>query len=231
MIAKTVSSLGLQRIQAFEGFQGAPMALADGRFIYGHGHVAMSAPQAQVTRAQAAELLKSDLAPAERAVNAMVRVALSQSQFDSLVSFAYSIGVANFAKCETLRRVNAGEFAAAGCAMDAWRKSAVSGQSEVVEALVRRRAQERAMLTEGFQGVPSALLAAEMDHAAAILAAPVRIAALPGMAQVEPMTLTVSAPRKADPMAMLRRACDFVRRCAAEVLSPVAKQGQILPQT
>jgi GH24 family phage-related lysozyme (muramidase) len=179
MTNKSVSPLGLSRIQAFEGYQSAPVQLADGRWLCGHGHVAPAPPVKPLTRAFAEGLLRLDLAPAERAVNALVMRELTQSQFDALVSFAFSIGVGAFAKSEVLRRANEGEWAAAACAMDAWRKSAVSGESEVVEALVRRRAQEKAMLVDAPESAPSAWLKPELDHAAAILAAPVRIAPLP----------------------------------------------------
>ena len=207
MIAKSVSPQGLERIQSFEGFLAEPVALSDGRFVFGHGHVATVAKP--VTRTDAAALLKSDLAPVERAVNA-------------LVSFASSIGVSAFAKSEALRRVNAGEFSAAGCAMDAWRKSAVSGQSEIVEALVRRRAQEKAMLVPAPAGVPSAWLAPELDHAAAILAAPVRVAPLPELAPcafVAPSKPASSSKNFAPTEAFLQRAENFFRAAAAMLVA------------
>lgn len=209
MTHKTVSPLGLQRIQAFEGFQGEPVRLADGRWLYGHGHVAAAAPLKPVTRAFAANLLRLDLAPAERTVNALVKRELTQAQFDALVSFTFSVGVDAFAKSDVLRRANQGEWAGAACAMDAWRKSTVCGESEVMEALVRRRAQEKAMLAEATEGAPSAWLKPEIDHAAAILAAPVRAAALPAMG--EPATETGTPPAgEAEPLLLVHRvAKDF----------------------
>jgi lysozyme len=56
---------------------------------------------------------RKDVAAAERAVNALVRMNLIQGQFDALVSFAYNLGVGTLERSTLLRLVEAGEFAAA----------------------------------------------------------------------------------------------------------------------
>ena len=45
-----------------------------------------------ITRDRATELLRSDVANAEQAVNTYVTVPLTQNQFDALVSFTYNLG-------------------------------------------------------------------------------------------------------------------------------------------
>ena len=61
------------------------------------------------------------------------------------MSFAFSVGAEAFGKSQVLRRVNAGDYVSAACAMDAWRKSDVGGELVIVDALVRRRAAEKAL--------------------------------------------------------------------------------------
>lgn len=180
MTAFTTSPAGLALIQDFEGFHAEPVRLPTGAWLVGHGHVRPEAGEA-VNETEAAILLASDLAALEELVNAKVVSSLTQEQFDALVSFAFSIGAEAFEQSQVLRRVNAGEFVAAACAMDAWRKSDATGELEVMQALVRRRAAEKAMFLRGVAGeaAPSALLRPKLDYAASILGAPIKYAASP----------------------------------------------------
>jgi lysozyme len=185
-----VSAEGLALVKRYEGFRAQALTLADGRVVVGHGHVQAVAPAAPITEADAEALLKQDLAPIEAAIAARVLAPLTQSQFDALVSFVFSIGVDAFAKSDVLRRLNAGEPIAAACAMDAWRKSRVNGEPQVLDALVRRRSAERAMflMLDAPVAAASAYVRAEIDHAASIL----------GASKVAAMSQPVSAPQTAD---------------------------------
>jgi GH24 family phage-related lysozyme (muramidase) len=185
-----ISAEGLALVKRYEGFRAEALMLADGRALVGHGHVQAVPPAAPLTETEAEALLKQDLAPVEAAVSARVLAPLTQAQFDALVSFVFSIGVDAFAKSDVLRRLNAGEPIAAACAMDAWRKSRVNGEPQVLDALVRRRAAERAMflMLDAPVGAASAYVRAEIDHAASIL----------GASKVAVMPQPVSAPQTAD---------------------------------
>lgn len=171
-----ISAAGLALIQEHEGFRVAPAQTPDGRWVVGHGHVRIAAPGEPVSQDEAASLLAMDIAPVACVVNALVTQPLTQAQFDALVSFAFSIGLEAFADSQVLRRLNNGDFIAAACALDAWRKAKIDGEVEVSDALVRRRAAEKAMLLKDapFQAAPSAMLRPRLDHAASILGAPVR---------------------------------------------------------
>lgn len=186
----TVSNEGLALVKRHEGFRAEAMTLADGRTLVGYGHVQAVAPAAPLTEADAEALLRQDLAPVEAAITARVLAPLSQQQFDALASFVFSIGVDAFAKSDVLRRLNAGEPIAAACAMDAWRKSRVNGEPQVLDALVRRRAAERAMflMLDAVVSAPSAYVRPEIDHAASIL----------GASKVAAMTEARSAPVSLD---------------------------------
>ena len=182
-MSRTTSPTGLALIQEFEGFRAEPAQIPDGAWVVGHGHVRFGAPGAPVTEAEAADLLEADLAPIEAAVGALVLVELSQCQFDALVSLATSIGVAAFAQSQVLRRVNAGAITAAAGAIDAWRKAEVDGEIVVVDALVRRRAAEKALFLKDapYTAAPSVLLRAKLDYAAQVLGAPVTFAPTPSL--------------------------------------------------
>lgn len=177
-----ISATGLALIRKYEGFSARPSQLPDGNWVVGHGHVRIGEAGGPVSRAEASHLLALDLAPIELLVNAQVTTPLSQSQFDALVSFVFSIGEAAFIQSQVLRRLNSNDFVAAACAMDAWRKSEASG--EIVAALVARRAVEKALFLKGlaFGASPSALLRAKLDYAASMLGAPSKCELAPALA-------------------------------------------------
>ena len=202
-MAMTVSTAGLALLKRLEGFRAEAEIMADGRALVGHGHVQALAPSTPVGETEAEALLRYDLAPIEAAIASKVLAPMSQAQFDALASFIFSIGVDAFAKSDVLRRLNAGEPIAAACAMDAWRKSRVNGEPQVIDALVRRRAAERAMflLLDEPIAAPSAYVRAEIDHAASLLGAS-RVGTMPAMPTAAPSAvLDTEARRLADILA------------------------------
>jgi lysozyme len=194
MPSLSISSEGLDLIKEYEGFRAEPTQLPDGNWVVGHGHVRIGEAGPALTRAEAEELLALDLAPVERSVGGKVSAVLTQNQFDALVSFAFSVGVDAFEQSAVLRRVNSGAFVAAGCAMDAWRKSDLGGELVVIDALVRRRAAEKALLLRGgaTDTTPSAYMRAKLDYAASVLGAPADYAQAP-----EVGSIPVQAPKPA----------------------------------
>lgn len=180
-MTSSISSTGVALVQEYEGFRAEPAQLPDGNWVVGYGHVRIGEAGDAISQTEAADLLGLDLAPVELLVNAKVTQPLNQSQFDALVSFAFSVGAEQFEASQVLRRVNSGDFVAAACAMDAWRKSDVSGELEIVDALVRRRAAEKALFLKDLphDASPSVFMRAKLDHAASILGAPVKYAAAP----------------------------------------------------
>ncbi|MEQ1617976.1 MAG: lysozyme [Terricaulis sp.] len=185
----TLSATGFTLVKKFEGFRAEAFPLPQGGWVLGYGHVRVGEPGAPLSKNEAAELLALDLAPIERLVNAKVTAPIKQSQFDALVSFAFSIGEEAFLQSQALRRVNACEYVAAACALDAWRKGEVDGEVQTVETLVRRRAAEKALFLRDMplSPSPSALLRAKLDHAASILGAPTK--------KSPPILVPAAAPR------------------------------------
>jgi lysozyme len=185
-MTNAISAHGLALIQQYEGFSAEPVQLPDGNWVVGHGHVRVAQAGAAVSEAEAADLLSLDLAPVELMVNERVCQTLTQSQFDALVSFAFSVGADAFEQSQVFRRTNAGDFIAAACAMDAWRKSDVGGEAVVVDVLVCRRSAEKALYLKDLphDASPSAFMRAKLDFAASVLGAPVVYAAAPAVGSV-----------------------------------------------
>lgn len=227
MRAQSISEAGLDLIKRFEGFRAEPAPLAEGGWLVGYGHVRIAEPGQAVTPDEADELLKRDLAPVERFVNSLVTASIGQGQFDALVSFCFSVGQAAFEKSDVLRKVNAGQIVPAACAMDAWRKSSVGGDSEIFDILIRRRAAEKALfLQEGnTEGAPSAYLRAEKDHAAAILGAPVAYGAMPDIGALpKPKAPELSLQEKLDSILRAEPATTLV---LTQVVPADVSEGEI----
>ena len=74
----------------------------------GYGHLVKSGEDFRngITETQATELLRADVAIAERAVRDNISVLLTQNQYDALVIFAFNIGIRNFADSTVVKYVN-----------------------------------------------------------------------------------------------------------------------------
>ncbi|MFW2152803.1 lysozyme [Acinetobacter gyllenbergii] len=90
---------------------------------------------------QAKSYFAHDLKRFEASVNNLVKVPLSQNQFDALVSLTYNIGQTAFSKSTLLKKLNAKDYAGAADQFPRWNK----GGGKVMKGLVRRRDAERAL--------------------------------------------------------------------------------------
>lgn len=96
-----------------------------------------------ITKAQAEERLQRRLLEFEGYVNKYVKVALTQNQFDALVSLVYNIGPTNFSTSTLLRKLNAGDYAGAAAQFPVWNKGRVDGKLVVINGLTNRRKKEQ----------------------------------------------------------------------------------------
>lgn len=142
------SPAGINLIRQFEGCRLEAYPDASPRRIptIGYGHTGAGVSLGQViTQARADELLCGDLATFEDAVSRMVKVPLTQGQFDSLTSWVYNCGPQNLKISTLLKKLNAGDYA--GCA-DEFLKWTHAG-AEVLPGLVLRRQAERTLFLSG----------------------------------------------------------------------------------
>ena len=122
-----LSAEGLELIKRFEGFRSQQYTDVAGFPTIGYGHrvvppesfPAKTFPRG-VSEPQAATLLAGDVAAAERAIGCLVKVALTQGQFDALVDFTFNLGAGRLAKSTLLRCLNAGRYDAAAAQLLLW---------------------------------------------------------------------------------------------------------------
>jgi lysozyme len=151
-----VSRAAIELITRFEGYRRKAAQLPDGRWMIGYGHTLTAREGAEVSEEDAEALLLYDLIAVAHAVNEWTYAPLTANQFDALCSFAFNIGLENFRRSSVLKRLNEGAAIQAACAMELWRRAEFSGERIVIDALVRRRASEKALFLTPADGWPAA---------------------------------------------------------------------------
>jgi lysozyme len=134
----TLSKAGIELIKRFEGLRTNAYRCPAGVWTIGYGHTRTAKPGMMISHQQAEELLKKDLSFFEDAVTRLVKVPLTQGQYDALVSFAYNCGVEALRVSSLLRYLNKGEYNLAALQFSRWTRA----NGKVLPGLVSRRADE-----------------------------------------------------------------------------------------
>lgn len=131
---------GTNLIKEFEGCKLKAYKCPAGIWTIGYGHTGPDVKENLViTNYQAGALLVGDLQKFENAIKLLVRVPLSQNQFDALVSFVYNVGPKAFQDSTLLKKLNAGDYLGAAEEFLRWDK--VNGKP--LAGLTKRRKAER----------------------------------------------------------------------------------------
>lgn len=94
-----------------------------------------------ITKEQSRAFWLADLQKYVGAVNAAVKVSVTQNQFDACCSLCFNIGISGFDHSSVLTFLNEGRIQDAADAFKRWNKA----KGQVVKGLVTRRAAEREM--------------------------------------------------------------------------------------
>lgn len=135
-----LSMEGLQLIKQQEGFRGRTYLDVAGFPTIGYGHRLIhsdSFPDG-IDEAQAAEILAADVRDAEQAVGHLVKVPLTQGQFDALVDFCFNLGSGRLAGSTLLRVLNGGHYTDAAEQLLRWDHA---GGKECAALKARREAE------------------------------------------------------------------------------------------
>ncbi len=129
---------GLALIKKFEGCELKAYQCSAGVWTIGYGHTKDVVEGMEITQEQAEQMLVDELHEYESYINKYVTVALSQNQFDALVSWVYNLGPANLSASTMLKVLNSGEYEDVPAQMKRWNKAG----GKVLEGLIRRREAE-----------------------------------------------------------------------------------------
>lgn len=136
------SQAGKDLIISFEGIRLQAYKCPAGVWTIGVGSTVPAVHAGEViTKQQALARFDKDLTKFEGAVDRLVKVPLTQNQFDALVSFTFNVGEGALAKSTLLKKLNAGDYDAVPAELMKWTK----GGGKELPGLVRRRRAEAAM--------------------------------------------------------------------------------------
>lgn len=133
------SKNGLHLTEQFEGCKLHAYLDVAGVATIAFGHVRGVRLGMSCTQEQAEEWLLEDLAEAEHAVNALVKVPLTQNQYDSTVDLVFNVGIGNFQKSTLLKFLNLGSMDRASEEFEKWNRAG----GIVRDGLTRRRLAEK----------------------------------------------------------------------------------------
>lgn len=117
-----LSEEGLDLIKRSEGFREHVYLDVAGFPTIGYGHL-VKPPESfpnGIDEKKAAAILAADVEAAERAVARLVKVELTQGQFDALVDFCFNLGAGRLAGSSLLRELNAGRHEEAARQLLSW---------------------------------------------------------------------------------------------------------------
>jgi len=107
-----MSAAGLELLKKSEGFRGRMYLDVVGVPTIGYGHriLATESFPHGIDEARGQEMLSRDLQAAEQAVKRLVKVAITQGQFDALVDFVFNLGARRLAASTLLQDLNTGSY-------------------------------------------------------------------------------------------------------------------------
>lgn len=140
------SNSGIALLKQLEGFRAEPYKDQAGNLTVGYGTRTNSSQT--VTEEQASELLLEATKATVSSLNGLVKVPLTQNQFDALVVFVYNIGVTAFTHSTFLTLLNERMYHSAAYQFLAWDHIHKDGELLVDRGLEDRRLAEKALFTK-----------------------------------------------------------------------------------
>lgn len=133
-------------VEEEEGWSAVPYLCPAGKWTIGFGSTfwedgkPVKKEDKPIDKERGRILVKAHFArEVEPALDSLVKVPLTQNQYDALADFIYNVGATNFAKSTLLRKLNAKDYAGAAAEFPKWNK----GGGKVLPGLERRRKKEQ----------------------------------------------------------------------------------------
>lgn len=144
----------------------------------------------KLTEAEYEQLLGERIAEFEGALNAYVKVPLTQAQFDALFSWTWNVGIGAMRDSTLIEKLNAGDYAAAADQLLAWDRVTVDGVRRSDPFLAARRQRERARFLASEQP-PAPIVESKPTWEAKPVPSPFILAALPELVRLIPGLIRV----------------------------------------
>ena len=137
---RNISQKGVELIKQFEGYSSRRYLDSAGKLTIGYGHLIKTNEKLyQITESGAESILRKDVERAEKAVLQLVKVSLTQNQYDALVSFTFNLGEGSLKQSSLLKKLNYWDYKGAVAEFDRW----VYAGGKKTKGLEKRRKKER----------------------------------------------------------------------------------------
>jgi lysozyme len=159
---RRASRYGKALIRKHEGLKRILYNCPAGHATIGIGHKVHSGPidgsepdefKKGISESRAWQLFAEDLLRFERAVCKGVKVAISQEQFDALISWAFNFGDAYFTRTHDiptfLKLLNKCDYVSVPSELRRWNKAVINGKRREVDGLIARRHDEATLFETG----------------------------------------------------------------------------------
>ena len=135
-----LSAAGLELLKRSEGFRSHTYNDVNGFPTIGYGHRLLDHESfpGDISEAQATGMLAVDVRSAEQTIARLVKVPLTQGQFDALVDFCFNLGTGRLASSTLLKVLNGGRYADAAEQLLRWD---IAGGQENAGLKARREAE------------------------------------------------------------------------------------------
>lgn len=140
-----ISQVNLQVLKDLEGFRKSPYLCSAGKWTIGYGTTIypnqkkVTSQDKPITEVLASVLLDLHLEMVYRNIGYLVKVELSQNQFDAICMFVYNVGVTRFKTSTILKLINAKLFDIASRQFDRW----IWAGGKKSNGLIKRRNAEK----------------------------------------------------------------------------------------
>lgn len=134
-----VSDKAIELIKDFESLQLKAYLCPANVWTIGYGHTRGVKPDDEISIYQAERYLRADLVQIERDINQLVRVPLTQGQYDALVSFVFNCGTRAFSTSTLLKKLNSRDYEGAANEFERWKFA----KGRALPGLERRRRLEK----------------------------------------------------------------------------------------
>ena len=132
-------------IKKFEGLRLKSYKCPAGAQTIGYGHTENVFADSEISELMADQILRKDLQKFENSIKKLVKVPLSQCQFDALVSLVFNIGATNFKNSTLLKYLNNGEYSLAAEQFERW----IYSNGKKLDGLLTRRKAEKEIFLHG----------------------------------------------------------------------------------
>ncbi|MDC9592489.1 lysozyme [Xenorhabdus sp. IM139775] len=142
-----ISETGINKLKSYEGLRLKAYpdpATGSVPWTIGYGHTKGVKPGQVITVQQAEAFLRQDLIPIYGAIERLVKVPITQGQFDALCSFIFNLGIGNFTHSTLLKKLNAGDYQGAAGEFLKWDRA---NGKELTGLCMRRESEQKTFLS------------------------------------------------------------------------------------